>query len=80
MKTSSFHKSNLGDFGASLPCDIDGYVHTTIKGWMGANLDALTWRGYTYRQKRAACREMARDARVAVRAALKELGEWRRNN
>ncbi len=80
MRTSSFHKSNLGDFGKNLPCDISGYVHTTIKGWMGANLDALFWDGYTYEQKRDCCREMARGAREAVRAAEKELANWRRNN
>ena len=80
MKTTSFHKTNLGAFGKNLPCDLDGYVHTTIKGWMAAHLDALAWDGYTYKQKRDCCREMARGAREAVRAAEKELANWRRTN
>lgn len=35
----SFHKSNFGKFGDNLPCDLDGYVHTTIKAWMAAKVD-----------------------------------------
>lgn len=36
---SSFHKTNLGRFGELLPCDMDGYVHTTIVAWMSAPVD-----------------------------------------
>lgn len=69
MKSTSFHKSNLGSFGDHLPCDIDGYVHTTQKGWMSSNMDAMAWRGYSLAEKRDRCKEMAEDAREAVAQA-----------
>jgi len=37
--TTSFHKSNFGRFGDSLPCDMAGYVHLTAGGWKNAPVD-----------------------------------------
>ena len=39
IDTASFHKSNLGRFGDSLPCDLDGYIHLTAQAWMTAPMD-----------------------------------------
>lgn len=80
MKTTSFHKTNLGGYGESLPCDLDGYVHTSIAGWMSANMDGMAWDGYSYAQKRESCREMAAAARAAVKEAAAALDGWRRRN
>lgn len=80
MKTTSFHKSNFGRFGENLPSDLDGYVHITITGWMSAPLDGLAWSGYTAAQKREQCKEMAAEAREAVKAASEGLANWRKAN
>lgn len=37
--TTSFHKSNLGSFGTDLPCDLNGYVHTTAEAWLSSPMD-----------------------------------------
>jgi hypothetical protein len=75
----TFHQSNLGQFGKCLPTDMDGYVHTTISGWMSAPID---WAGQ--RPLRAELREWARDkaaeSRAAVKAAEAGLAEWRKSN
>lgn len=78
QRKMSFHKSNLGTFGESLTCDIDGYVHTTIKGWMSANVD---W-GFdrTVAARRNAARDLAERARNEVTAAEAALAEWQKNN
>lgn len=76
MSTKSFHKTNLGSFGANLPCDLSGYVHLTQKAWMAAPMD---WAGDDdrgYRLQR--CKEMAAEAREAVASSEKALGEWRK--
>jgi len=76
---SSFHKTNLGRFGESLPCDIDGYVHTTIKGWMAANVDFAGQR-MTQTELRDWAREQASEARNAVKQAEADLAGWRQAN
>jgi hypothetical protein len=65
MKTTTFHASNFGSFAGGLPTDNEGYVHLTIKGWMGA--------GYS----RDDARELAARAKEAVAAADKSLEQWR---
>jgi hypothetical protein len=73
---SATHKTNLGDFGRALRCDLDGYTYTTQAEWMRANMDGMTWQGYTAAQKRAACREMAADARAALASATRAVATW----
>lgn len=34
-----YHKTNLGRFGESLPCDIDGYVPEAGDDWRDMNWD-----------------------------------------
>lgn len=75
-ETTTFHKSNFGRFGDNLPCDLDGYAHTTAEGWMNAPLDGMAWQGYDDEAKEDRCEEMAAEAREAVAAAKKALGEW----
>lgn len=74
--TTSFHKSNLGAFGENLPCDLNGYVHTTTEGWMCAPLDGMAWQDYDEDAKEERCEEMAAEAREAVALAEKALAEW----
>lgn len=76
MKTTSFHKTNFGNFGENLPCDLNGFVHTTAKGWMSAHMDGMAWSGYTRAQKQERCKEMADEARKAVAASEMALGKW----
>lgn len=71
-KSISFHKSNFGQFGTSLPCDLDGYVHTSIAGWMRAPMD-----GHVTRDD---ARDLVARTRAAVRQAKKALGEWQEQN
>lgn len=77
MKTTKFHVSNYGAFSEGIPCDIDGFCYTTIKGWMGANVD---WGTDT--PPRAArldwAREKAREAREAIRLADRAIAQWRK--
>lgn len=65
--TKTFHASNYGRFGAMLPTDTHGYVHLTIAGWVRA--------GYS----RDEARELARNAKAAVREADEALVQWRAN-
>jgi len=74
------HKSNFGLFGDQLPCDLDGYTYTTQQGWMNANMDAMTWCGYSAREKRDECTRMAREARAALALAHHALDGWRNSN
>lgn len=75
----AIHKSNFGSFGDGLPVDLDGFTHTTTAGWMSARMDGLAWDGYSYVQRRDACRDMAAKARKAIRDAQREVNAWRRN-
>lgn len=74
----SFHKSNFGTFGRAMICDLDGYIHTTIKGWMAAKMD---W-GFdrTVAARRLAARDLAERARGEVATAEKALADWRKIN
>ena len=73
---SSFHKSNLGSFGENLTADMDGFVHTTISGWMSANVDFAGER-MTSKQLRDWARSQATESREQVANANKGLAEWR---
>lgn len=64
-KTTSFHHTNFGSFGGSLPTDCQGYVHLTVKGWMDAG------------KSREEARELARTAKAAVAEAEEALDAWR---
>jgi len=67
-KTTTFHVSNFGSFGGSLPRDNDGYCHLTVKGWRDA--------GYS----RDDARELAARAKEATAAAERELADWQAAN
>jgi hypothetical protein len=73
MRTS-FHVSRYGMFGGNLPRDLDGYCHLTVKGWLGARMDAAI-----HMTKKLA-RELAREARRAVRRADRAIERWREGN
>lgn len=76
---SSFHATNLGSFGDSLPTDMDGYCHTTIADWMAAPVDFGS-----ENLTRSELRDWARDTAAEARAALKKseagLAEWQAGN
>ena len=76
---SSFHKNNLGSYGANLTADMDGYVHTTIGEWMAANVDFGNAK-MTREQLRDWAREQAAESRKQVADAERGLAEWRREN
>jgi len=73
---SSFHKTKLGRFGENLTADMDGYVHTTIAGWMSANVDFAGER-MTRKQLRNWAREQAAESRKQLAQAEEGLAEWR---
>ena len=78
MKTKGFHTSNYGSFSRNIPADIDGYAHTTQAGWMGANMDwGSPCPDRAHRLER--CKELASEARAAVKDADKALAEWRKS-
>jgi len=74
---SSFHKTHLGRFGQNLTADMDGYVHTTIAGWMAANVDFGSTK-MTREQLRDWARQQAAESRQQVADAEEGLAEWRR--
>ena len=73
---SSFHKSNLGSFGLNLTTDMDGFAHTTISGWMAANVD-FAGEKMTREQMRDWAREQAAESRRQLAMAEEGLAEWR---
>jgi len=75
----SFHKSNLGVFGNSLPCDIHGYVHLTAEAWLAAPviMSDEDRADDDYMQEWAA--ERAEATRLAVAASEAALEEWHGN-
>jgi hypothetical protein len=77
---NSFHKSNLGSFGESLPCDMDGYVHLTAEAWMAAPVDisAADRADDEYMQEWA--EEKAEATRLAVAESEASLAEWQAAN
>ncbi len=75
----SFHKSNLGTFGTSLPCDMDGYVHRTAEAWKNARVD-FAGEKMTDDQLDEWAQQMAAEAIEATEKAERALTEWRRQN
>lgn len=73
---SSFHKTNLGSFGENLTTDMDGFAHTTIAGWMSANVDFAGER-MTRKQLRDWARGQATESREQLANANAGLAEWR---
>lgn len=86
MKTDSlksFHKTNFGRFGESLPCDQEGYVHLTAEAWLKAPMDWGHIEGTEeeiaeYKEER--CEEMAQEAIAATNEAEKALIDWQEAN
>lgn len=78
-ETTSFHKSNLGQFGESLPCDLNGYVHLTAEAWLAAPVDmpAADRADAGYMQEWA--ESQAEATREAVAAAEESLRKWQGN-
>jgi hypothetical protein len=76
---SSFHKSNLGQFGDSLPCDMDGYVHTTAQEWLAAPVDfgGEKWSNVELHDW---AKEKAAECRDAIKRSESALQEWRASN
>jgi hypothetical protein len=72
--STSFHVSNFGSFGRSLPCDLDGYCHLTAEEWHSAPMDA------TVDQEEGWAESMAQEARDAVADAESAMAEWREKN
>jgi hypothetical protein len=77
---TSFHKSNLGSFGESLPCDMDGYVHLTAEAWLAAPVDmsAADRADEDYMQEWA--EERAEATRLAVAESEAAVAEWQDGN
>ena len=75
----SFHITNYGSFGSNIPCDIDGFAHTTQAGWMGANIDEGGVRG-SRKDRLGRCRALAARTKEAVKTADRGLAAWRSRN
>ena len=73
---SSFHKTSLGSYGQNLTTDMDGFAHTTIAGWMGANVDFGSEK-MTREQMRDWAREQAAETRKQLALAEQGIAEWR---
>jgi len=73
---SSFHKTNLGRYGENLTTDMDGFAHTTIAGWMTANVDFGSEK-MTREQMRDWARSQAAESRRQLAQAKEGLAEWR---
>lgn len=71
----SYHKSNFGKFGDRLPCDLDGYIHTTIKGWMAAKVDPVGLE--TKADKFQWAKDKAEEAKKAIAEVEELLATWR---
>ena len=66
----AFHKSNLGLFGESLPCDIRGYVPEGGDDWQNFTWDGMTdWDSESWE-------EFVESAVNATEAAESALAEW----
>ena len=69
---SSYHHTMYGDYGRSLPRDLDGYVHLTAAGWLAAPVDAA---GEPMDAEQA--EHLAEQARAATREAEAAVAAWR---
>jgi len=61
----SFHTTNYGMFAGGLPRDMNGYCHTTVAEWQRAGFS------------RDEARDLARQAKAAIREADAALEKWR---
>jgi hypothetical protein len=71
----TYHKTQFGQFGNSLPVDLDGFTHTTAAEWLAAPLDAIDGppsEDWAEEQATRAIQELA-DANQAIQ-------EWRVNS
>ncbi len=78
--SDSFHKSNLGSFGESLPCDMNGYVHLTAEAWLAAPVDMSSDDLADEDYMNEWAEEQAEATREAVAAAEAALDQWRQNS
>ena len=74
--TTSFHKSNLGSFGDDLPCDLNGYVHTTAEAWLAAPMDISESDRADDDYMASWAAERAEETRSAVAESEKALADW----
>ena len=70
--TDAYHYSVYGDYGRSLPRDLDGYVHLTAAGWLAAPMDTAG-EPMTAEQAEA----LTEQARAATREAKAAVAAWR---
>jgi hypothetical protein len=80
IMTTAIHTSNFGQFCRSIPCDLDGYTHTTISGWLDAPMDHGTGRKPSKSNLRDWARDKARESREAIRAANNGICAWQSND
>lgn len=69
-----FHRSNLGSYGESLPCDIDGYVSEDGDRFASFNFDAL------WTPDADEWEEYVAGAVAATKAAVAGLEKWQEAN
>ena len=80
---AAYHKSNLGSFGGSLVCDLDGYTYTTAAEWLTvANLDGMVNAELDADEDYADewAEEKAAEAIEALKASESAVEEWQDNN
>lgn len=73
---ASFHKSSLGQFGESLPADMNGYVHLTADAWLAAPVDMPAADRADVEYMREWAESQAEATRDAVAAAEQSLKTW----
>lgn len=76
----AFHKSNLGRFGESLPCDIDGYVPEAGDESHQFNVDLVDNDQYQYWHTEGGFEEWRDQAIEATSAAEEALNHWSEQN
>lgn len=69
----AFHKTNYGQFGVSLPSDLDGYVPEP-----GDRFEDFHWDGFTAWNEDT-WEDFITEAKAAVAEANMGLREWRHN-
>lgn len=77
--SASFHVSNFGSFGGSLPRDLDGYCHLTAAAWIAAPMDFGS-EDMDDEAMQEWAEEIAAESRQAVKDAEAKLAEWRSVN
>ena len=81
MSSTKTHVSNLGNHGADVPTDLEGYTYTTVGEWLTvAKLDFSTSRAIDEDPEWAAdwAREQAAAAVAALDAANVAVEAWQR--